>query len=580
MNLRLPSALVLFLSAPLVAADDDALALIPPRATITVQVNGLGRVQERIEQLLTAAVPDRSVEISKAVRDAIGDALTGRDTNALRPDGRLLVGLADLDKLPDSATLTFLFPAKSADDFRARFLTGEERKSLKKDGDLEVVQWEDRKEPFYIVNLKDYVAVTSDRATATGYAKGEFGAVAKQLSADTSRTFLDADIGLFVNVREVNAKHANQLKTVKGLANLFLKGDTIQGVSRSQLDQMKGAVEAVFQVVEHGTAAVLAVQFRPDGLMVRGLAQFADNSATAASLKEYKSGPLPQLGTLPAGQMSYTIATLNPSTSTGAAAAVGNLAADDSDPTARQAIAGFQKSLAALDRGITISVSQLSGSTMELIESKDAAKMVDARVGILKALTKGGSFGGLPLKARPELAERADTVGAFTLHRARFTYDFDQMVADLPEDQRAGARDALRKSVGGDDQTVWIGTDGATVMHLVARDWEKAKALSDAYLTRAAPLEGDPAYQFTRKQLPADATMLVMLDAGQTAKSLTGSLRPAPKDAPAAEAVGKRAYIGVALVLKPGHGGFDVFVPAAAAEPVRRLVEPLIDDKK
>ena len=42
---------------------------------------------------------------------------------------------------------------------------------------------------------------------------------------------------------------------------------------------------------------------------------------------------------------------------------------------------------------------------------------------------------------------------------------------------------------------------------------------------------------------------------------------------------GKPAYIGIALVLRPGHGGFDVFVPATAADPVRKVVEPLLDDK-
>ena len=50
--------------------------------------------------------------------------------------------------------------------------------------------------------------------------------------------------------------------------------------------------------------------------------------------------------------------------------------------------------------------------------------------------------------------------------------------------------------------------------------------------------------------------------------------RPAAKPGAA-----RPAYIGIALVLRPGHGGFDVFLPATAVEPVRKLVEPLLDDK-
>src|SRR5207302_1763026 len=136
--------------------------------------------------LLKTAVPDRATDASKTVRDTIAEAFAGRDLKALRPDGRLLIAIADVENLPDDATLTFLFPVKSTDEFRNRFLRDEERKTLKKAGDLETIQWEDRKDPFYVVNLKGYVAVTSDKATATRYAKGEFGGVAKQLSLDIS----------------------------------------------------------------------------------------------------------------------------------------------------------------------------------------------------------------------------------------------------------------------------------------------------------------------------------------------------------------------------------------------------------
>ena len=53
-----------------------------------------------------------------------------------------------------------------------------------------------------------------------------------------------------------------------------------------------------------------------------------------------------------------------------------------------------------------------------------------------------------------------------------------------------------------------------------------------------------------------------------------------PKAVPDAKApAGKPAYLGIAVVLRPGHGGFELFVPAAAVGPVRKVVEPLPDDK-
>src|SRR5438067_12328845 len=78
---------------------DDTLALIPPKAIATVQVNGIGRVQDRLDRLLKTAVPDRADRASKAVRDALNEALAGRDTTALRPDGRVLIAIADIERL-------------------------------------------------------------------------------------------------------------------------------------------------------------------------------------------------------------------------------------------------------------------------------------------------------------------------------------------------------------------------------------------------------------------------------------------------------------------------------------------------
>jgi hypothetical protein len=339
-------------------------------------------------------------------------------------------------------------------------------------------------------------------------------------------------------------------------------------------------------VVEHGTAAVLAAEFRPDGLALRGLAQFADNTPTAEALKKYRPAALPELGALPAGQMAYSASVLGQA-GPRASALMDAFVVDDTDPAAKESIEGLKKELAGYDRGLTLATGKMTGATLETIESKDAAKIVAARLGMLKALTKDGSFGGVPLKAKPEVTEKAETVGPFALHRARFSYDFDKAVADLPEEQREAAKASAKRTIGGDESIVWLGTDGKTVLQLAAREWADAKALAEAYLSKAAPLAKDEAYQFTRKQLPAEATLLVVLDTAQTAYSLYGAFQGAagavpgfPNAPPDAKApAGKPAYIGMALVLRPGHGGFELFVPAAAVDPVRKLVEPLLDDK-
>ena len=72
-----------------VAAADEVLHFIPPKAIAVVQVQGIERVQERLGKLLRNTVPDKADAVGRSIREAVGDAMAGRDLKVLRPDGRL-----------------------------------------------------------------------------------------------------------------------------------------------------------------------------------------------------------------------------------------------------------------------------------------------------------------------------------------------------------------------------------------------------------------------------------------------------------------------------------------------------------
>jgi hypothetical protein len=564
----------------------DPLTLIPPKAIAVIQVNGLERTQDRLEKFLKNAVPDQADRASRSVRDAITDAFDGRDAKALRADGRILIAISDLEKLPDTATLTFLFPVKSEDEFKKGFLTEAERKSLAKDGDLQTVKLEDRPEPFYLVPLSGYVAACTDKETAGQFAKGQISGIGGQLSRETAAAFLDADLSLYVNVREVNALYGTQLKTYKSLADLFLRGDAVQGVNKAQMEQLKAVLDATFKVVEDGTAAVLAVQFRPDGLAVKSVAQFGEKSGTNGTLNGHKLAPLQQLGSLPVGQVSYTASVLSHGArSTNILA--GEFSIRDDDGDTKKAITGVLREVGSVDPGITLSAGKVfSPEGMEVIESKDAARIVSGRLRVAKALTQEAMFAHIPLREKPAVQENAEKVGGFTLHAIKVKLDFEKAVADLDDAAKEAARNSLKKVLGGDELGVWIGSDGKVALQVIARDWSAAKRQAEAYLDENQSLDKNAAYQAVRKQLPAEPTMLIVLDAAQTvysvfgmARDSTGAIPGLPFNLPedGKQPAGKPLYVGMALVLKPEHGCFEVFVPAAAVGRIQKLLEPLLD---
>ena len=202
---------------------EDVLALASDKALFVLQVNGAERAQDRLNALLKAAVPDLAEKAAQNVRETLAELLEGRDLKALRGDGRLLVTISDLDTAADKAGITFLFPVKTADAFKKGFLTEAERTSLKKDGDIEQLKFEDQEAAFYLAELKDYVVVSADRELTAAYAKGSVTGVSKRVSREISRAFHTGDVSLFVNAAAVQAKFGDDLKRYKALAETLLR---------------------------------------------------------------------------------------------------------------------------------------------------------------------------------------------------------------------------------------------------------------------------------------------------------------------------------------------------------------------
>lgn len=146
-----------------------------------------------------------------------------------------------------------------------------------------------------------------------------------------------------------------------------------------------------------------------------------------------------------------------------------------------------------------------------MAEYKDGAKAAASRLKLIRALTKTGSFAGVPLKEKPEVNEGVETVGDFKLNRIKFSFDFDKAVESLPEDKREASKSAMMKLTG-DKATVWFGRSGNKLIQVSAKDWTEAKAEIDAYLKGANPLDKDESFLTTRKQLPAEASIVMMAD--------------------------------------------------------------------
>jgi hypothetical protein len=130
--------------------------------------------------------------------------------------------------------------------------------------------------------------------------------------------------------------------------------------------------------------------------------------------------------------------------------------------------------------------------------------------------------------------------------------------------------------------TVWIGTDGKTVVQATAKDWDAASGALDRYLDGKKPISATDGYKLTRKNLPPDANFLMLSETGQTLTGLVEAMRAMEATVPGFPKIGKLqpvkgepSFIGIAVTLKADTATANLFIPATAIGVGRKMLDGL-----
>src|SRR5262249_13305458 len=183
----------------------------------------------------------------------------------------------------------------------------------------------------------------------------------------------------------------------------------------------------------------------------------------------------------------------------------------------------------------------------------------------------------------PKVKEKAEKYGSFELHSFSATWDFEKMMEQLGE--APGLPDEFKKKMPGimkkwlgTDVNVWFGTDGKSVVHVVAKTFKEAQVLLDQFTQGKKPIAEQQAYKEARKELPKESTVLVLMDSPAYAKmgfDVVGAIMPLPIPLPPPGKT-NATYLGVAVTAKPERGSFDLWIPGATAQEMYKMVEPVI----
>lgn len=559
----------------------------PAKAPVVVQVNGHGAARDRLAAMLKNAVPDDVAEVTKLADEGIKELLGDRKLTAVPKDGRIFFVVNDIAALFDSRyTLSLLVPVTSYKEFRESFLTADERKAFEPGRagvDEAKMTFFGEEHAAYMVDLKEYVAITPDKATAEGYAAKYTKATTAAMPAELAKSFVIGDLAVYVNLDVINDLHGEQIRAFRGLIDFALQqgamGGMIPGLDKKQIEAAKVIIHGAFQAVEDARGAVLSVEFRPEGLNVRLQAQFADDTTSARVIKTENPGPLADVGKFPAGMGQYGGSKFGKKFQDAVRGLSPEFSPADEESTA--ALAKQQKELYAAGPLGDISASSPPNVSVTVGSYTDPAKAVAAIAGSYEAMTAGGRVMAAVLKDAPKAKAGAQKHQGFTFTEIKLAFDFDATVKDLPDGVRESTRAQLKNNLS-EKTTVWVGTDGKSVVQALG-NWDAVAAALDGYLDGKKTIADTAGYKLTRKNLPPEASYLMLMETGQTltalmesARAMEGAIPGFPKVGAVKPLKGDASFIGMAATFKGDAATFNLFVPAAAVGTARKMLDGVI----
>jgi hypothetical protein len=383
-------------------------------------------------------------------------------------------------------------------------------------------------------------------------------------------------MAVYVDTAAVNKQYGDQIKAAQGQVDavLGIAASQVGEANKASIEMAKKMIAGVFQAMEDSRAVLATADFRPEGLAVHVQGKVAAGTPSDAILKGAEPTPLGELRSLPAGQLGYFAMKPGPGLM------------DALKPLLSGALAGAQDDnkelLQAFDLinqagpGVVYGSFNIPVAGLTVWTYKDPQKAVQGQVKLMRAMKPGAAYQMAALKEKPEIKENARTYHDFKLTRATVKLDWEKVAEGAPGAQEMA--EAMKKLFGGEEMRSWFGTDGKLFVSVTAKNWDGAKKQLDDFFAGGNMAGTNAALQATRKQLPAAATMVGLIDVpryGAVIAEFMGPMLKAqglPVEIPALKAEAGKSYVGVAVTLRPQHAGLDLWIPATTVTQVHKMV--------
>jgi hypothetical protein len=569
--------------------DKSALAQVPATAAVVYHMNGLEAVRDHVVAFLKNAAPDQAALVEKHSEDFLTNGFQGRKLKGLAKDGPIFVLLMELPKpgAPEGPPkMAILAAVTDYAEFRDNILSDDEKKGLKKGDGFESTA-SDMGGDLFFVDRKDYVVVTPRKDVAEELAKAPTAGLDGKLSKTQAAKFLASDMGVYVNMEDVNKEYADQIKAARDGAEEALKKAEKQDDKslKMALAMAKQVIGPIFQALEDGRGALVTLEVRPGGMVLHAEAAFKDDSKTAGLFKDLEK--------LPAGQFAYVGLSISPALTNMIGPLMHGLAADPGSKGGKALTEAFEQWVKSGPSEEVVSAAMPPAGVL-ILKCAEPEKAVQAAVRMLEAQGEEGGFQSAFIKGKPEIKPGAEKYKNIEFTYIQLEYDFDKLLPastggkEIPEALHKQQVEMLHKMMG-EAMTAWVGADkeAKTVVQVSAKDWAVAEKLLDQYYKGENTVGGDKAFLTARKELPAKATVVEMIDMVQYVGLILDYVKPLLESAGTKvpfklpEPVkGSPGYVGFAATLEGDTAGMDLVVTAESVKQIyKNYVAPLMKPK-
>jgi len=566
------------ISAAPAPGNPGTLKEVPANAALVVHLRGLEGTVDRFFHLAKQVVGDKIGHAEEFVKEFRKNGHDGRKLRGLAKNGPVFLVFTEMPQLSPNffEKMAIIAAVTNYRDFLDNILKEDERKALKAVGGYETTQVESG--TAYFIDRKDYIAITMNEDVAKALVKKGAGLNGK-ISQELGARLLASDFGIYLSMDMVNKEYAEQIKRGKEMAEESIKtaiedaGKNEKAPLKSQLEMVQKMIGPAFQAVEDSQGLLWGIEFRPAGLAAHMQTELRASSPTSKVLKECRASSFKALEGLPSGQMFYTGMQISPVLFQTLGGFMYGAIGTTDEATGKSLKAALEELQKANPR-MLIGSASVPPVGLQVWTYDDPTKALAAQVKIIESMTTGSTFVTGMLKGKPIIKAGAQKYGGFEFTEVKLAWDVEKMVAqggaELPEQAKKQMAEAFKKLLG-EGSNVWYGTDGKHVLQVTAKDWAGAEKLLESYSKHESMVGGQGNFKDVRKELPGEASVLMMVDMVKYATAILDFVKPMlsdkgilPKDYPPPAPKGTHSFVGGTVILQEERAAIDKFVSAKA----------------